>query len=214
MSINDAIEMFKKGKLEIDCINMALTQMNVEKPVFYKGKGFIRQSEEGKISFNIFCAETNTQSFLDFHRALSTQSGVLIKESEYFRLSASAFDGTIWKAERFLIRPSWPPSGGPIVTGELATLSTEWEESEAAQTIRMHFLEHAEVPTLAGQFKFDHDYCAFEIQQLDHEFIVTAHSDRTLDKYFHTRIQESFQFLLARSVVWRILVRQDGVTTR
>lgn len=53
MNIEEAINALKANSLEIDCVEMILTQNASDKPVVYEGKGYIRQGSDGALSFKI-----------------------------------------------------------------------------------------------------------------------------------------------------------------
>jgi hypothetical protein len=215
MSIEESIEAFKNNRLEIDCVDMTLRQVNEDNPIVYRGKGTIRQTVDGKVSFKLFVNRTeNNDKFVDLKRFFAAKSGEILPEDNYYSLSATAFDRTVWGAGRLLIHAAWPVDGEPIVTGDLSTVSTEWEMSEPSHYLRLHFLEAADIPCVVDTYKFSAGACDFEVRSEHYEFTIEATSKQALDAYFQTRIQEALRFLLAKSVTWRIMLRQDGLKRR
>jgi hypothetical protein len=120
MSVNDTIQDFKHGRLQIDCGEMTLVQMNEENPISYRGKGYIRHTSDDNLMFKIFVDQIkNNDKFRDLKRTITVNSGQILPENSYFRLSGTAFDRTVWSADRFTIDPHWPVDGEPIVDGKL-----------------------------------------------------------------------------------------------
>jgi hypothetical protein len=212
MSITDTIDAFKQRRLEFDCVEMTLIQQAEPNPISFKGKGYIRQTAEDVVTFKLFAEEiVNTDMFRDLSARLALKSGEIFPESTYYTLTATAFDRTVWKAERIIPDPSWPGGDAlPIIKGNLAVLSTEWITPRADHAVRLHFLEEAEVPCMADSFQFSANNCDFSVRKLENEFVLEAKSKDKLIPEFHTRIQEALRFMLAQSVAWRVLGRHDG----
>src|SRR5665213_565074 len=76
MTIDEAAEALKANNLEIDCIEMSLTQEASASPIVYHGKGYIRQDKDGVLNFKIFVSKVeNTNIAQQMHQVLSNQSG-------------------------------------------------------------------------------------------------------------------------------------------
>jgi hypothetical protein len=176
MTISDLITAFKQHRLELDCIEMTLVQRVEANPISFRGKGYIRHTVDDILTFKLFTEETkNTDMFNDLARRLAVKSGEIFPENSYYNLIATAFDGTVLKAERIIPDPNWPAgNANPIIKGNLTVLATEWTTPATDHTVRLHFLEEADIPYMVDHFQFDTNNCHFGVRKLDKEFVIEA----------------------------------------
>src|SRR5260370_19903661 len=226
MPLDDIITALRQRVVQLDCIEMTLVQNADSDPISYKGKGYIRQTDDDRLTFKIFATETKgTNLFEQLKADLSIQSGRLFVDTDYYTLSAMERDGTIWAAESILPKFHWTVNNpDPIVVGDLYTLVVNDRVPGARHSLRLHFFDEANIPythlskvdTADGitvnrdVAKFSAAGCDFVIRKREQGFTVDVSSAVPLDENLHTRIQESLRFLLARSVTWRVLMRCDG----
>jgi hypothetical protein len=211
---SEILSALKQRTLEMDCVDVALVQSADVSPISYKGKGYIRQTSEDCLIFKLYATETtNTDKSRHLKDFFTAKSGRLRRDDEYYRFAAITSDGTKWTADK--VRPfvNWGAQhANPIVTGSFITgpLSTEWPMSEAAHALYLHFFDSAEIPCIIDKIKFSAVNCDFVVRKLDNEFVVEACGPDVLPALFHIRIQEALRFLLARSVICRVIINHDG----
>jgi hypothetical protein len=80
MIADDLIKALKQLKLEIDCFEMALVQNLPENPVSYRGKGYIRQTENDTLTFKLYASETKNIDATKYMRACSTFRQIIHRE--------------------------------------------------------------------------------------------------------------------------------------
>src|SRR6266568_5505454 len=127
-------------------------------------------------------------------------------------------------ADDLLPQVSWPgpESQKPVVQGKLRTVRTagRFAKPTRKHLLRLHFFQNLEVActcisaeeTPTGTvLKRDHARftalgCDFPVARTDGELIVEVQSDEPFAPSFETRIIETLQFVLARSLALRIMV--------
>jgi hypothetical protein len=223
----------KAGRFELDCRTIELVQNKSEGARTFGGPGFIRQNATGDIEFKIYTSDVqNTDAARELQNESMLQPGKIVEAHEYFTLRATDYRGGIWAAERVLPRNSWYFNATPnavLTVGTIEHLTYSAllasEPTHAQNFVRMHFFDSVDVPctqfrdfgtraTGSHQRNFDAFEalkCNFEVRQMHDEFVIQATSQDALPPFFETRILEALQFILARSLKWRILVeRRDG----
>jgi hypothetical protein len=205
-----------------------VTQNKAEKPKLYKGPGIIRQDEDGNLVFKIYATSVeNTNLFIDFRGQLSPQSGKIYEAEDFYTLAASDYHGGRWTAERVLPDSSW--YGERVLTiGSLETVSLSGllsdDRTKGPNYLRMHFFTSADVPCthfkdlgdgITGDGRrnfasFDALNCHFEVSRFSDEFVIEASASSAFPPFFNSRILETLQFVLARSLGWRVLIEQEN----
>ncbi len=228
MSLDEIIVALRDRKLELNCSEIVLTQAVASNPISYRGKGQISQTEDDGLMFKIEAAEaTNIDAFAHLRMGMSSESGRLFGDADYYDLSATDQDGRVWKAERILPQCKWtlqPPN--PIVTvdGSFDTAATKAEASDVRNSVQLFFFDEVELPysyqslvakdgtsTVVGdKAAFAAVNCSFLFSRRDHGFTVDVQSGASINVDMATRIAEALQFLVARRVLCRVQVRQDG----
>ncbi len=120
---------------EADCVEMVLTQLDVELPKRITGKGYLRQDSDGTIHFKLYPTQTENldpfRFFPDFGKP-----GEIIRRSQFYALEAIDWYGRHWKCAQVLPRmPSsfchHPPQ--VLAEGKLEHLYFEKEDSYPAK---------------------------------------------------------------------------------
>jgi hypothetical protein len=146
-------------------------------------------------------------------RSFSGKPGQLYSESDYFDLTAKDADGVVWTTERAMPpRCNWrSEEDNPIISGNLATLTTERAISGQAHSTNLHFFGDVELPLIIDAFEFsDGDY-KFAVRKLEGAFSIEVTSSSALPKDFPGRVQEALRFMLAQPVSWRGLTVSEGI---
>jgi hypothetical protein len=229
LSGSELISAFRKGEFELDCIHMQLAQNKDEKPIVCSGRGYIRVAKDGRLEFKIYATDvTDTDAFAAFKSTMAVASGTIYASTDFYTLTAIDQFRNSWTADRILPDASWPgPVSLPIVEGRmdvLRTTSGQFSKPSKEHLLRLHFFDDGDVPypnlnveqTPEGQkLRRDHARfaaagCDFLVAKGEAEFTVEAESDTEFRPHFETRIVEALQFLLARSLLPRILVRNES----
>lgn len=211
MTIDELVATFRQRRLQIDCRAMTLVQNTGDRPVSYRGKGYIRQNEDDTLTFKLYATETqNTDQFADFKRTVGGNPGEIYGPNAYFTLTAGDAEGAMWTADRILPRCNWRyDDTNPIVYGGLSTIAIDDATEAKDHKLSLHYFEDAEIPCIIDTMEFTAAGAAFVVHKGDGVFRVDVNANDPLPEYFHTRIEESLRFLLAQSVSWRVLVRTD-----
>jgi hypothetical protein len=212
MIADDLVMALKQLKLEIDCFEMALVQNRPDSPVSYKGKGYIRQTENDTLTFKLYASETKNIDAIRYMR-LVADSGRLFTASEH-----------VWIAERILPDCDWTSSTpNPIVTGNIWAMSSFKSSPSSKHRLRLHFFDDAQLPYSVGVrsttdgvtsyapaiARFSSGDADFEVRGQDSGFVVEATSNIALNETLPTRIQEAMRYITAKSLTYRVVTRDD-----
>jgi hypothetical protein len=223
MIADDLIKALKQLKLEIDCFEMALVQNLPENPVSYRGKGYIRQTENDTLTFKLYASETKNIDATRYMRAVP-HSGKLFTESEYYTLTALTSDGTVWAAEQILPDCDWTSCmPNPIVTGNISAMSSFKSNPSSKHRLRLHFFDDVQLPYNRGVrsntdgltsyaleiARFSVGDVEFEVRGQDSGLVVEATSNIVLNEALQTRIQEAMRYITAKSLTYRVVTRND-----
>jgi hypothetical protein len=214
MNTERIVSDFKQRKLHIDFHELTLVQNKPGiKGISYKGKGYIRQTDEDILTFKLYSNETHNTNWADnFNRHNRIEAGKLYSEDSYYKLTGVAVDRTVWSAERILPKSTWNvgQDDNPILHGDISTVMVGDKPPES-RSITMHFFEKASLPIMISEVKFVAVKCEFHIESLDDGFVVRAISEKPHPAHFAMRIEEALRFLLARNVVPRAIVRHRSL---
>jgi len=115
------------NNLEIDFIEVKLTQRTPTTPKLYQGVGSVYQTDNGELELKLYYRYRDDSPPL---RALNTnkhvQVGKIISDERYFDLVAKDMSGNIWTAERvYLSDTSFSfPSVGKIIKIQLESIKS------------------------------------------------------------------------------------------
>lgn len=217
----DIARSLKANLLEIDCIDMLLSQGgDVENKITFRGKGFIRQEVDGTLTFKLFAIDfTNTSPTAHLRAMFGARPGTLYRDTDKYHLMATTIDKTVWEADNILPRASWPAEGSPVLTGTMYRLVTKFR-SDGRHSVQLHYFEGMELPTVfhydkaqgstTDRAQFEAANTKFSVLRSEEDVTITADSETELDVAFHVRIDEALKFLTARPVQWRMLIRHHG----
>ncbi len=223
MNYEKVIDQFRTGDLEIDCRSMTLTQ-RVTGGEVYKGKGYIRQDEDGALQFKLYVVSTeDVKPFESFNRRLSVPLGKLHPEDVMYDLVAIAHDGTRWTSEKLLPAFSWDMKDvEAIAHGQcLSILSATSPIEKFPPFLQLHFFEEIDLPYskaseteefgeryfVTDKAEFEGFGCKWKVRKRDHRTVVEADSTgEALAPHFELRIQEAIQFVAAKPVFWRAML--------
>jgi hypothetical protein len=225
------VSAFHSGQFEIDCLEMRLTQRKQENPIVFSGPGFIRLSGDGNLEFKIYAREVlNTSALASLDDQMNGISGQIYSDGDFYTLAALDRANNQWQADYLIPQVSWPgfQSQTPVVHGELRTLRAHgiFANPTRKHLLRLHFFEELDLAyTHIGSEEsstglvlhrdragFSALGCDFWVTKADSQTIVQAQSDDPFAPYFETRAIEALQFMLARSLVLRVMVRAEGTT--
>lgn len=220
MDYEETIDRFRKGSLEIDCRSMMLIQ-RVENGEIYRGKGYIRQTEDGALEFKLYVVNTDrVKPFESLTRRLGIAAGKVHPDDVFYDLEAVAHDGTQWSAKRIQASFSWDYKDvealgyGLILSIKSATDS----QQEFSPFLQLHFFDDIEVPfTEMGETErwgerymtrdraeFHGSGAKWKVRKRDGRLIFDADSvDKAFPEHFEYRVQEAVQLLAAKPVFWR-----------
>lgn len=135
---------FNDLRLRLECGEISLVQ-NCERPLILKGPGEIWQDRSGRLEFKIYLPQSGYAA-LRSHSLKPRTSGQILADAEYFSLTACAFDGAIWEADRVL--PSWRGSFGGLAHGFVDRLTKEREVpvSHPSLSLTLRFFEFLKFP--------------------------------------------------------------------
>jgi hypothetical protein len=223
LNIAEAIDAFRRGALDLDCPKMTLAQGHPGGARF-EGPGYIRQSEDGTLTFKIYVvSRENAHPFGTF--CGPSRIGDLHADDSFFALSAIAQDGTALSADRILPSPNWNHHEDTVqMFGSLKSITALLERQQSESYLRLHFFEEYDVPlflssnteihgvpyAMVDHAKFEASGCQFELRRREGsgDTIVEVTSAKEFPAAFHLRVQEAFQYITARSAFWRARVER------
>jgi len=227
MNIDEKINEFRLGKLDIDCKHMTLIQAK-EGGEFYEGQGYIRQTEDGILTFKIYVTKKeNAVPFAHLNAQFRSGPGKFYPDDAFYDLTATSFKGTTWTAHRILLNPDWDMSDDSvIIRGQLNSVIGRFKRYQKNHYVGLHFFEEYEVP-LNKMSKTERDgneimvLDRIEFEACDSKFevmkrggsgytFVEATSENPFPQGFHQRIQEAIQFLTGESALWRARIATEG----
>jgi hypothetical protein len=217
--IDKTIDAFRRGALDIDCKRMVLTR-HKEDGERFEGQGYIRQSDDGALTFKIYVATHNADPYGHFHEMLNGTAGKLHGDEAFYDLEATGHDNTRWMATRILPRANWDATDMTVlVGGRMQSMTAHLDMPQHNHYLRLHFFEEYQVPLLLMSETEEHggrcyvrdraefETCGakFEVRQRKGtgDTIVELTSETPLPVAFDLRIQEAVQYLTAKSAFWR-----------
>ncbi|MDE2514957.1 MAG: hypothetical protein KGL12_02920 [Rhodospirillales bacterium] len=218
-NVDETIDAFRRGALDIDCKHMVLTQ-HMEGGESFEGQGYIRQADSGVLIFKIYVARHNAKPLGHFEAMFSGGAGTIYKDAAFYDLKATDYDGKLWTATRILLEPYWDVSDMTVLAqGKMQSMTGRVGKPRHDHYLRLHFFEKYQVPLRQmsetekhGHRYYVRDHTQFEIcgakikvrqpESID-DTIVELTSETPLPVAFDLRIQEAFQYLTARSAFWR-----------
>ena len=218
-NIDETIDSFRRGTLEIDCMRMVLAQ-HKEGGECFEGQGYIRQADDGALIFKIYVAKHNAKPPGHLEAMFSGGAGKLYGDDAFYDLEATGYDGERWTATRILPRWHWDGIDNTVLLhGQMQSMTAHLDLPQHHHYLRLHFFEEYQVPLLQMSeterhgnryyvrdlAKFETCGAKFEVRQREGtgDTIVELTSETPLPVAFDLRIQEAFQYLTAKSAFWR-----------
>ena len=120
-------EAFRQGRFQIDCCHMELASPRW----VYRGPGQISQDAHGTLTFKVHCPSEPANSLGETLRRVSrARAGKLTDEADLFALTATAYNGAVWRSDGISPEPNhYLTTGSTIVSGKLSRLRQERENS-------------------------------------------------------------------------------------
>jgi hypothetical protein len=224
--IDETIDDFRRGALDFDCRRMVLAQ-HKEGGERFEGQGYIRQSDDGTLIFKIYVAQHNAKPFDHFSTMLSGSVGKLHTDEMFYDLDATAHEGTHWTAARILPVLHWDATDLTVLAhGQMQSMTAHLDLPQKQHHLRLHFFEEYNVPLYSmsetekhGNRWFTRDRAnfeacgsKFEVRKRDGsgDTVVEVTSEAAFPVAFNLRIQEAFQFITAKTAIWRARVESEG----
>jgi hypothetical protein len=224
--IDETINAFRRGALELDCKRMVLTQ-HKEGGERFEGQGYIRQSPDGALIFKIYVTQHNAKPFDHFGARLGVTAGKLHSDEMFYDLDATGHDGAHWVAGRILPAPHWDMTDmSVLMAGQMPSATARLEIPQEHHYLRLHFFEEYDVPLhymseteRHGNRHFvrdraEFDACGSKLKVLKREgsgdTVVEVTSETAFPVAFNLRIQEALQYITAKVAVWRARLESEG----
>lgn len=222
-NINQIIEKFRLGRFDADCNNMTLSQCKIGGESF-NGKGYIRQDENEVLIFKIYVTNHNSKPFSNLTGLLGNECGKLLQEECFYKLEATDIHGMQWKVEGVLPSFDWDATDMTvIVKGCIHSMVVRLDIPDTSPYLCLYFFEEYKIPLhlMSETEKFGNKYyeldraefeaceSKFDIKQ-QKDFggtIIEVTSSKDFPESFDLRIQESFQYITAKSAFWRVRVQ-------
>jgi hypothetical protein len=200
------IEALQGGTLQIDFIELVLVQNTENEPIEYRGTGYIRQTETGALTVRLYSVETKNTDFIkDFNSLGRAKPGTLYRENDYFTLTGTSINGSVWTAKNLLPQCSWLDTHpNPVVNASVGHCE-RGQRNSTVLGMRLHYFDKADIPCLLDRVAFTACGFDFDIQKTDVSFTIQVKSKETLPDHLEVKIEESIRFLLAQTVSVRAI---------
>jgi hypothetical protein len=210
---------------EIDCVAMTLTQEGSDAPESVKGKGFLRQGDDGLVHFRLY--PTHPVVRRPFQEIEGWTPGKIIEASRYYTLTADDVPGRTWIAHRVLPEFSAFYSDGAwdsIVSGTLRDVERKRQSHYKRRKthIRVVFFADVSLPANTvtevvrkvggnddgGSISLDvatveTPLGTFVIRTEPGKLIASFASDRPdIEEHFFVRIMEALSFIFGKRLGW------------
>lgn len=224
--IDETIDAFRRGTLDIDCKRMVLAQ-HKEGGKCFEGQGYIRQSDDGTLIFKIYVVQHNAKPLGLFDSMFSGSAGKLHTDEMYYDLDATAHDGTRWTAARILLVPHWDATDLTVLAhGQMQSMTARLDLPSKQHYLRLHFFEEFNVPLdrmseteKHGNRYFSRDRAEFEACGSNFEVrkrdgsgdtVIEVTSEAAFPAALNLRIQEALQYITAKTAIWRARLESEG----
>jgi hypothetical protein len=228
MNIDETVDAFRRGALDLDCKKMVLRQRR-EGGEVYTGPGYIRQTPEGGLTFKLYVIEReNVRPMGHLAARMQGVPGQLHGPESFYDLTAVAHDGTTWTASGILPDFNWDMRDETAIgVGRMQSIVAALErDPQSIHYLRLHFFQEYDVPLhrmspvqerggdymVRDRAEFKARDCSFEVRMREGsgETVVEATSDAAFPPSFDLRIQESLQYLTGKSAFWRARIERHG----
>jgi hypothetical protein len=203
---------FRRRAFGIECIDMLLVQKTAERPMRFRGKGYVRQTADDRLTCKILVETSENITQWDWiNREISAKPGTLYSPSDYFDLTVEDDKNTSWRSEKLLPIIGWPADRvTPIIDINLDRLTFETHEDNREKSVCLYFFEEIDLPLLTDSIDFTKIIYKFSVKKSEKLFTIRVCSSNTLNETFAGRVEEALRFLLAKPISWRVLFVSDG----
>jgi hypothetical protein len=130
----DILNSVMKNSLELDCINITLTQDIATDPVIFKGPGTIFQDESGTIRLKMYHGFQDISKEIPLALELGFAPGKIIEDEHYYSLEAMDIHGNVWNAKRVSVNGDVLfPAAGRIIKTSLDEIVNTAEKEIASE---------------------------------------------------------------------------------
>jgi hypothetical protein len=220
LDIDETIDAFRRGFLDIDCKRMVLTQ-HKEGGERFEGKGYIRQTDDGKLIFKIYVTRYNAKPLGHLEAMVNSSAGKMHSDEVFYDFEAAAHDGTRWTATRILPVPHWDMTDQTVLMhGTMQSITADLDMPQKRHYLVLHFFEeyHVSLHRMSETERHGNRYYTrdrAEFTALESEFEVRVRdgsgdtifeiaSDRPFPTAFDLRVQEALQYITAKTAIWRV----------
>jgi hypothetical protein len=225
--IDETIDAFRRGALNLDCKRMLLAQ-HKEGGEHFEGQGYIRQSDDGTLTFKIYVVQHNAKRFGHLDAMFGGGAGKLHTDEMFYDLDATAHDGTRWTAARILLVTHWNIADLTVLAqGDMQSMTAHLDLPQKQHYLRLHFFEEYNVPLdrmseteehggryfTRNRAEFESCGWKFEVRKRDGsgDTVVEVISDIAFPgAAFHLRIQEALQYITGKTAIWRARIESEG----
>jgi hypothetical protein len=226
MDIDETIDAFRRGAVDLDCKKMVLSQ-HKEGGERFEGQGYIRQTPDGALIFKLYVAKfENAEPFGHLKARFNAVGGKLHTDDMFYDLAAVGHDGTNWSAVRILPAIHWDMTdSSALANGHMQSIVASLELPQRNHYLRLHFFEEHNVPLhfMSQTEKHGNEYwvrdraefeaCGSKFQVRRREgsddTVVELTSDAPFPTVFHLRIQEALQYITGKTAIWRVRLESE-----
>lgn len=209
MKIDDKLEDFRKGKFELDFIQISLNQLGGSEPKKFFGPGAVRQDEHGQISIKCHASSLPIENAVDlFNDQMNRQSGELFLDEDYYSVEARHMSHGMWSVDRTLIDTSWsmPLNAGTVSAAPRSIQHQSTYLNTTRNELKLIFFEQkiSDWKFLLNQERtFEIAKQVFTItasNDLDNQIVLLIKSDGQFPNAFERRLLEAMQFVLCKDL--------------
>lgn len=220
MNINETIDVFRQGKVNIDCKKMVLKQ-HIEGGEYFEGQGYIKQTDDGTLSFKLYVTKfENANPLGHLKTRLNVGAGKLYAESAFYDLTAIGHGGTVWTSSRMLPVIYWDMVDNSVIAdGLMQSILADLKYPQLNHYQRLHFFEEYEVPLhimseteehgrqsmTLDRAEFEACDSKFEVRKREGsgDTVIELTRDTVFPTAFHLRVQEALQYITGKTAIWR-----------
>lgn len=215
-----------EDRWEIDCVEITLTQNETPTPRVHRGKGYLRQDEEGVACFRLYPTKSDVlqDPFADYTPG---NEGKLVPGSSYYSLTATDWYGRVWRCPRVDPDTNYTHLNAEqhrVVSGKAYELVTEDDSgfSSDAYFLKMVFRADVEIPVNTGTdivtyvagkeagrsgmlnvaIFWNEQFGEFRIWTESGRLFLTCEAKHAPQPNFYIRVMEALSFVLGRRMSW------------
>jgi hypothetical protein len=234
LKLKEVAEELRNRTWTVDCPDMRLGRPSAPGPTEYVGPGYLRQEQDGRITYKLYPPPTAIDP-----RSLFPRMGVagrILADDFFYQLQAIDKTGIVWRIERTLPTPDTSFVNGRqfrLVTGVAHELVTTREQAQSVSSLKMTFFTEVRVPgnastevttrtpdggvnrhSMLDAAQFKTAFGDFYIYNRPGMLVAEVVSHTPFPAHFETRVVESLGFVLAKPLSWNVLeLIENGVET-